>query len=232
MVRPIGAAASVSPFVVARVSEVPPTKPSWLAPRDERDVRLLRWSAAPETRPATPTSLRPRSVHPSVVVPVEVDVVEVRVPTPPAVPSFDGALIEREREELTAAFAEATTSMQAQIDAYRMELREACEREAVKLAFVVAARIVGAEIATRPEIALAWAREGTESLMGDGPVEIRVGSHLAALLREHGSEADVREDATLDANEVRVIGERGFVDAGLGTRLGAIFEDVAHREAT
>lgn len=231
MVRPIGASPSVSPFVISRVSEVPPTMPSWLAPRDERDVRLLRWSAAPEMRPETSAPHRPRSMRPSVVVPDSIDVVEVRVPTPPAVPSFDGAGFERELEVLSASFAAATASMQAQMDAYRIELRAACEREAVKLAFAVAERIVGSELQTRPEIALAWAREGTESLMGDGPTQVHVGSHLATMLRDAGHGDAVQEDTTLGDDEVRVVGERGFVDAGLGTRLRAIFEDVDHREA-
>lgn len=222
------AAAPVSaPFVVARGADAPVSTPSWLAPHDARDVRLLRWSAAPESRPETAAPLRSRSLRPSaVVVPDNVDVVEVRVPTPPAVPSFDGSAFAREIETLTATFAEATASIHAETEAYRAELRAACEREAVKLAFVIAERVVRSELATRPEIALAWAREATETLASEGTHEIRVGSGIAELLHDGAVVAPVHADPTLGEMEVRVTGERGFVDAGLTTRLRAIFEDV------
>jgi flagellar biosynthesis/type III secretory pathway protein FliH len=119
----------------------------------------------------------------------------------------------------------------AAVAAWRDELRTRYTETLVALALETARRIVGEELAARPERWAVIVATAIGRLVERDRVTVRVAPRLAALLRAHGTEriadgTDVRllEDPTLDDDACRIESRTGDVECGIGAQLAAAAE--------
>lgn len=216
-------------------SEAP--MPSWMAPPAAPEASLTSWAApAPNARlfasVAPRISLMPRSSY-------ELDDPD-RVPPPPSLPSMDGptgselesnlvpyealAVLEERIDELSRGLEAARAS----VEAARTEALESSEREIVKLAMVIAERVVGRALLADPAIVSAWVREGIEALSEDDSVRCVVSPRVGEILHQSGgfeglkSQPAIVVDPRMQGIECEIRGKYGRLDGSLKARLDAV----------
>lgn len=117
------------------------------------------------------------------------------------------------------------------LDARRDALASA-EHDVIRLAVALAKRIVAAELALRPDLVLAAAREGLAVLsesdrfvvrLAPGPSEERLAAFRAELAAKH-PRSEVVVDDRLTPFSCVVENEHGRVDESIGARMGAVLE--------
>jgi flagellar assembly protein FliH len=96
---------------------------------------------------------------------------------------------------------------------------------------VIAERVLGYEIATRPEKILDVVRQAVDALpAASRHLKIHLNPADAAIVREHRSSLDhegtVVDDATLERGDVRLESEYSRLDARVRTRLAAVVDSV------
>lgn len=99
------------------------------------------------------------------------------------------------------------------------------------LATIIAERVLGHDIATRPETILEVVRQAVDVLpAGSRQLKIHLNPADAAIVREHRASADhegtVVDDATLQRGDVRLESEHSRLDARVRTRLAAVIDSV------
>jgi flagellar assembly protein FliH len=99
------------------------------------------------------------------------------------------------------------------------------------LATVIAERVLGYEIATRPEKIVEVVRQAVDVLpAASRQLKIHLNPADAAIVREHRSSADhegtVVDDAALERGDVRLESEHSRLDARVRTRLAAVIDSV------
>ncbi|MGF6709993.1 flagellar assembly protein FliH [Luteibacter sp. W1I16] len=99
------------------------------------------------------------------------------------------------------------------------------------LATVIAERVLGYEIATRPEKILDVVRQAVDALpAASRHLKIHLNPADATIVREHRSSLDhegtVVDDATLERGDVRLESEYSRLDARVRTRLAAVVDSV------
>lgn len=99
------------------------------------------------------------------------------------------------------------------------------------LATLIAERVLGYEIATRPEKILDVVHQAVDVLpAGSRHLKIHLNPVDAALVREHRSSLDhegaVIDDAALERGDVRLESEHSRLDARVRTRLAAVIDSV------
>jgi flagellar biosynthesis/type III secretory pathway protein FliH len=124
------------------------------------------------------------------------------------------------------------------IRAWRDELRTRYTQTLVELAMAAARKIVGDELAARPERWSAIVAAGVRDLVDREQVTVRVAPRLAALLRAHApallagdgaGEVVIVEDATLAEGACRVEGRTGDVECGIDVQLATIADALGTR---
>ena len=219
--------------------EPEPTPPAWLsananAPHPDDDLKVVV---------TTLSSVRPRSLPPDGRSPsmrpshagdllAEVELAGLRSPSLPAVEALSMELAAKNAElrEVVENAAEA-------VRAARRQALETSEESLVRLACVIADRVVGRELATDPSIIRGWVREGIETLATEDAVEVRVApqlsAHLGAGEAELGgvkNEVDVVVDDRLEATQIEIRGRYGRVAAGMRARLDAVRDSLGLEE--
>lgn len=104
------------------------------------------------------------------------------------------------------------------------------------LATVIAERVLGYEIATRPEKIIDVVRQAVDVLpVASRQLKIHLHPADAAIVREHRSSADhegaVVDDAALERGDVRLESEHSRLDARVRTRLAAVIDSVLEGRA-
>ncbi|SFW37211.1 FliH/SctL family protein [Luteibacter sp. UNCMF366Tsu5.1] len=99
----------------------------------------------------------------------------------------------------------------------------------VALATVIAERVLGFEIATRPETITEVVRQAVDVLpAASNHLKIHLHPADAAIVREHRSSLDhegtVVDDATLERGDVRLESEHSRLDGRVRTRLAAVID--------
>lgn len=99
------------------------------------------------------------------------------------------------------------------------------------LATVIAERVLGYEIATRPERIVDVVRQAVDVLpAGSRHLKIHLNPADASIVREHRSSADhegmIVDDAALERGDVRLESEHSRLDARVRTRLAAVIDSV------
>lgn len=143
---------------------------------------------------------------------------------PTHAPAGDAAEVVALRASLDAALAASSKA--------RQEILESSERDLVDLALVVAARVVGRELRTDPNLIAGWVREGVAGLVAEDDVTVTVSPDVAEAL---GAGAGVGYrlvvDVTLAPLSCVVRGRYGKVDVGAETRLRLLAEALGSAEA-
>lgn len=137
--------------------------------------------------------------------------------------------MEREREELRAELArEARAELAAaylELDRARERMELETERAIVLLAVAIARKIVGEELAAKPEHVRALVREALDRVRRAERVRVRVHPDDASVVRDLGVE--IVEDATIERGGCIVESELGDIDARLAVRLDALARALA-----
>jgi flagellar assembly protein FliH len=115
----------------------------------------------------------------------------------------------------------------ARMSSLRREVMESSEPELVRLAMVVAERVVGRELATDPAIVVAWAKEALQTLGAEAGVVIAVATDVATSVPAEAwtplaEVAQVRPDPTLPDGAIEVRSPTGRVTTGATARLAAV----------
>lgn len=111
------------------------------------------------------------------------------------------------------------------------ELDDDVAGDLVALATVIAERVLGFEIATRPETITEVVRQAVDALpSASRHLKIHLHPADAAIVREHRSSLDhegtVVDDPTLERGDVRLESEHSRLDGRVRTRLAAVVDGV------
>jgi hypothetical protein len=201
--------------------------PSWLAPPTSKPrPSLLRW--LPNTS-APPVESGPRLLASSLI-PITGLADGPMVPGPGRLPVIEESSDDEEAEDAPLfgeALAEVLASAKETIESTRRQALAESEREIVRLAMVIAERVIDRELRTSPEIVCGWVRQGVEALAAEDSVTAFVSPVVADLLsrstppRECGFSVVVDDRLPNTSCEVR--GRWGRVNAGLLARLDAMY---------
>ncbi|WP_250876562.1 flagellar assembly protein FliH [Luteibacter anthropi] len=134
------------------------------------------------------------------------------------------------RRELTAQVARIEALIAA-VQKPFAELDHDVAGDLAMLATVIAERVLGFEIATRPEKIVEVVRQAVDALpSATRHLKIHLNPIDAALVREHRSTLDhegtVVDDAALERGDVRLESEHSRLDARVRTRLAAVVDSV------
>jgi flagellar biosynthesis/type III secretory pathway protein FliH len=113
---------------------------------------------------------------------------------------------------------------------FAMTLREDAERELVKLAMAVAARVVARELATAPELLVVWAREAIAGSPLGEQLELALSSDLSTTLTgaDWGELAPfVARDPGLPSGTCEVRDGKRVITVDAATRLELVGEHLA-----
>lgn len=105
------------------------------------------------------------------------------------------------------------------------------------LATTIAERVLGYEVATRPDKIIDVVRQAVDALpAATRHLKIHLHPADAAIVREHRSSLDhegtVVDDATLERGDVRLESEHSRLDARVRTRLAAVIDSVLQGQDT
>lgn len=134
------------------------------------------------------------------------------------------------KRELTAQVARLD-ALFAAVERPFAELDSDVAGDLAALATLIAERVLGYEIATRPEKILDVVHQAVEVLpAGSRHLKIHLNPADAALVREHRTAADydavVLDDVALERGDVRLESEHSRLDARVRTRLTAVIDSV------
>lgn len=204
-----------------------PRKPSWITPLAPD---------GPGFPPVDPTPLLEIMAPPPVTSARELQRAEASLPgasaeaTGPASPG--GAVAPREEtialtREIEALRAELARA-RAEVEGAKQWAIEAIEPEVVKLACVIAERIVDAEIERDGALLARWVREGLDALGNPRGAVIAIAPDLAA--RSDASAlaaiAPVETDPALAPAHCEVRAGASVIEVGPGARVAAIADDL------
>lgn len=178
-------------------------------------------------------------------VPVDVMEPEDEGPHRPTIAEIESIERQAREEGFNAGLAEGRAMARRELDAQvaRLDaLFAAVERpfadldadvagDLAVLATIIAERVLGHDIATRPETILEVVRQAVDVLPA-GSRQLRIHLHPAdaAIVREHRTstehEGTVVDDATLQRGDVRLESEHSRLDARVRTRLAAVVDSV------
>lgn len=235
------------PFVGLRAAA-----PSWLAPRptlQPRDAWVSVEGAAgssigavvgrraplvssPSVEPTAP-SFAPA---PSVASPRGVSVLpgsaDAALPRPAALPVMRAP--EDGRHDALEAALDAARSLAAQmtteIAAARRGALEASERDLLRLAVVIAERIVEREISRDPATLARWVASGIEALTRDDDVRVVASPRVAALLAGAPGAPRVDVDESFEGDRCEVRTRFGSVEVGLRARFETLVAELLGEE--
>jgi flagellar assembly protein FliH len=135
------------------------------------------------------------------------------------------------RAEVEVVAESMVKSLQELAD-FRARLRQRYERELLGLALGVARKVVGAEVAARPEIWLAMIRDGIRRAVDRERVRVRLPAPVASFLRAHlpalraqlddVKELELVEDASLPAGGCVIETRFAELDLGLDAQIEQI----------
>ncbi len=210
------------------------TKATWLD-KHILAVRRTEWSGGPaptvqtELEAEVPESAE-RQAPVAALVPAEaLEASEKTVAIKTAEISALSAEMAVLRGDLEVAKAAATEARQELVAVTEQTLGTA-EIELVKLALAIAERIVGRELATSPELVVAWAREAlAASTLGESLVVAVSADVASAVDPEHWEELAPRlvADASLPPLTCELRDGKSTVVVGGGDRLDLIAEQLA-----
>jgi flagellar assembly protein FliH len=134
------------------------------------------------------------------------------------------------RRELTAQVARLEALMAA-VERPFADLDNDVAGDLAALATLIAERVLGYEIATRPEKILDVVHQAVDVLpAGSRHLKIHLNPADAALVREHRSSIDhegsILDDAALERGDVRLESEHSRLDARVRTRLASVIDSV------
>lgn len=134
------------------------------------------------------------------------------------------------KRELTAQVARIEALIEAMQRPFA-ELDHEVAADLAALATVIAERVLGYEIATRPETIVEVVRQAVDALpAATRHLKIHLHPADAAVVREHRSTLDhegtVVDDPALDRGDVRLESEHSRLDARVRTRLAAVVDSV------
>lgn len=227
--------------------------PSWMAPRPATRLPSRASPRPPASAPARPPTQSPRASSPE---PARDDS-PTTFPKAAAVPDDvmseedkaargenaalheENSLLREEidalreesdalREENASLASQATTLAQS-LATTRARVLEASEPELVRLALVIAERVVGRELSTDPGVVTEWAREALACLASRDDATLAVSADVGAAVdpdawtRAVGARA-VTVDPALAPGSCVVRAGASTADASLTTRLSAVRE--------
>lgn len=226
-------------YPVQSPSSQPPAAPSWSSEDGADTTSLPSWMAPRAEEEPLPTPPPAPSRPAGAVVASAIDDPEAAAaeaalydqatrlslppmtPPPSIAPEVTAALeaeLDRTREQLAAALAEA--------ERFQRQVLEASERQLVELALAISERVVGRELSLDPTLVAAWAKEGIRALAGQGSISMRVSADVKASLDKYmpgdASSVSVDVDDALPPASCRLQGSLGAVDASLAARLDAV----------
>jgi flagellar biosynthesis/type III secretory pathway protein FliH len=155
------------------------------------------------------------------------------MPPPPSMPGEyrDFARGSAPSREVSAELAEGLESMRRAVIEARREILESSEQELVRLALVIAEKVVGRELTIDAEAVAGWAREGIDALGAADDATCVVSPKVADVLMstdhwKHGLTAvpEVIVDARLSGFRCDVRGKFGRVETGIRERIAAVAE--------
>ena len=153
----------------------------WMQPSECLAARRPSWLSAKPSEPRPRLSMVPGPRLASVAPPAS-SAGASGVATPPPLSDDEGDV----RDEMIrtmglelATLRRTAAELAATLATARRHLLEASEGELVKLALVIAARVVGAAIATDPALIAAWARDAIATLPARDKVVVAISSDLA-----------------------------------------------------
>lgn len=144
---------------------------------------------------------------------------------------FDAGLTQG-RQEAGTEFKrglELLTEYARVLQAETRELAERAERNSLELAFMLAQKVIGSELETKPEAVANIARMALQQVMDCDRVELKVNpedfnylrsvqSDLEALLSSH-AKLELRGDKSLERGSCLIETERGVLDARISSQL-------------
>lgn len=129
-------------------------------------------------------------------------------------------------EKMVAAAVQRYDRGVAEIASLHQALRDAMEREAVRLALAVARRIVVRELSLEPDLVAALVSVALKRVQGQAGITARVSPHdfprLDALLRAGYPDVTVKEDASLERGDFMLDSAQTHVDGRLSSQIDAI----------
>ncbi|KAF1005532.1 MAG: hypothetical protein GAK28_03285 [Luteibacter sp.] len=134
------------------------------------------------------------------------------------------------KRELTAQVARIEALIEA-VQRPFAELDHEVAGDLAMLATVIAERVLGYELATRPEKIVEVVRQAVDALpSATRHLKIHLHPTDAAIVRDHRSSLDhegtVVDDAALERGDVRLESEHSRLDARVRTRLAAVVDSV------
>lgn len=218
--------------------------PSWMAPPGREEPALTSW-ASPRERVSIndPRAYEAvaRSARPRISVLPEGGYDSDPMPPPPSMPGEyrDFARGSAPARDHAVELAEGLESMRRAVLEARREILESSEQELVRLALVIAEKVVGRELTLDAEAVAAWAREGIDVLGSADDATCIVSPKVADVLMstdrwKHGLTAvpEVIVDARLSGFRCDVRGKFGRVETGVRERLAAVAEALGTESPT
>ena len=195
--------------------------PSWIAPRvihpnSELEDALLQ----PNQPPSAPEE--EESVHsdipPSMLIPSQRIPVSIRPREMPVV-----CMCEQLNQEVNMLRNQIAENV-AQMGSMHRQIVESTERDVVRLALVIAERVIGREVRSEPSLIQTWVREALHALHAKEDATIALSPALADILapemwRELGH---VIVDSTLEGLRCKVRRAESVVDIDVKSRLHPI----------
>jgi hypothetical protein len=194
-----------------------PLRPSWMS-----RARALSSRPPAETPPHVPSSLpsppssRPQEALESIVVMPPQASVDLTTST---------ALAELSDEN--AALRAQVAQMAATMAGLKRQVLEASEGELVKLALVIAERVVGRELAADPGLVAEWAQEAIDTLAAKDEVVIAVAKDIAQSVPDSAWDAisvehRVQTDPQLVSGTIEVRTPEGIVETSADARMASV----------
>jgi len=196
----------------------------------ERVERFERWElpvvGAPEPQPIDDEQEDQGPQRPTVA---EIEAIERQAREE----GFNAGLAEGRamaKRELTAQVARIDALIEAMRRPFA-DLDHDVAADLAALATVIAERVLGYEIATRPETIVEVVRQAVDALpAATRHLKIHLHPADAAIVREHRSSLDhegtVIDDPALERGDVRLESEHSRLDARVRTRLAAVVDSV------
>jgi len=174
--------------------------------------------ASPSLRPPSAVS----SVRPSMIPPAGVGAIAVPRPSAAPVPFLQSGR-ELELESEIFSLREELGRMAVELASVRSRVVEESESEIVRLAVIVAERVVGRELAADPALVHDWLREAIAAVPNQHEIVVAVAPDLASSVPpEAFAECKVMVDSSLRPGTCEVRAGSTVVPVGADERIAAI----------
>jgi len=209
--------------------DIPDRIPSWIAPREvaSSSSPVSEWDHSGSDQPSKVPSIGP-SGHASVLPTGE-------EPSAPAPEVLASAAVAKYEAEITRLRNQLQANIEA-VSRVRRKVVTDSERDLVRLAVVIAEKIVGRELRVDPDLIANWAREGLDHLVNEGQIEVAVAADIAEAVADSSwTDADGNVltpvvDSNLPPGGCELRGEFSLVDASARARLDAVSEAIGVTE--